>query len=78
MDNKSGLGGETTFDFKYIPDLSRTTQKDDGPKIEPDQPGIEWRNLQALIIGCTLFVFVGFYGLRILIFVIKEIRSFNT
>lgn len=52
------------FEFKYIPDLSRKTQMEDGIQSRVKKAGIEERNLQALSIGCILFIFVGFFGLK--------------
>lgn len=64
VESKNGLGKETTFDFKYIPDLSKRTQIEDATKTGVKQPGIERRNLQAFIIGCSLFSFAGYLGWR--------------
>ena len=65
VNNKSGLGEETTFDFKYIPDFSRQTRMDDGLEPGLTNAGIEHRNLQAFGIGCILFVLVGLFVLKI-------------
>lgn len=57
--NKSGLGEETTFDFKYIPNLSKKTQMEDALDPGPEEAGLERRNLQALGIGCVLLALAG-------------------
>ena len=62
---KSGLGEETTFDFKYIPDLSKKTQMEDALEPGMKNAGIERRNLQALGIGCIMFALASFFGLKI-------------
>ncbi len=64
IESKNGLGEETTFEFKYIPDISKRTQMEDAVATGERQPGIERRNLQAFIIGCGLFGFLGFLGWR--------------
>ncbi len=75
VENKSGLGEETSFEFKYIPDLSKSTQMEDAPECGLKRSGIERRNLQALIIGCLLFWVVGYNGLKILIAVGGKAKS---
>lgn len=70
--NKSGLGEETTFDFKYIPNLSKKTQMEDALEPGIKKAGIERRNLQALGIGCIMFALAGFFGLRIVAAVINR------
>lgn len=64
IESKNGLGEETTFEFKYIPDLSKRTQMEDATKTGLKQPGIERKSLQAFIFGCCLFCFAGFWGWR--------------
>ncbi|CAD6593736.1 MAG: hypothetical protein ASARMPREDX12_007493 [Alectoria sarmentosa] len=70
--NESGLGEETTFDFKYIPDLSKKTQIEDVLETGVKKAGIEQRNLQALGIGCILFALTACFGLKIVIAVVKR------
>ena len=49
-----GLGQEAAFEFKYIPDLSKHTRKEDILGENMRWAGIERRNFQALLIGCLL------------------------
>ena len=70
VNNKSGLGEETTFDFKYIPDLLRKTQMEDGLEPGLRNAGIEYKNLQAL----DLFVLVGLFALKIVAIVYRAIE----
>ncbi len=70
--NKSGLGKESTFDFKYIPDLSMKTQMEDALEPGVKNGGVERRNLQALGIGCIVFVLAVIFGLNIVPVVIKR------
>lgn len=72
VNNKSGLGEETTFDFKYIPDLSKKTQMEDASETGVKKAGIERRNLQALGIGCFLIPLAGFFGLKVLAAIVKR------
>ena len=62
MDGKHGLRQESNFDFKYIPDLHKTTQKEDGDKSGIQQSGIETRNLQALVVGSGLILALTYAG----------------
>ncbi|KAL9131191.1 MAG: hypothetical protein Q9217_000793, partial [Psora testacea] len=65
VESKTGLGQETTFDFKYIPDFSKTTNMGDAPETCNRRGGIERLNLQVFVIGCFLFGLFGFVGLKI-------------
>ena len=65
MESKHGLQEESTFDFKYIPELHKTTEMEDGTSNGIQLSGIERRNLQALVIGCGFMFAVGFASLKI-------------
>ena len=65
VEGQDGLGEETTFDFKYIPDLQKTTVMEESDKTGLKHAGIERRNLQALIIGCGVFGFVSILGVKL-------------
>lgn len=68
--NKGGLGKETTFDFKYIPNFLNKTQMEDALEPGVKNAGTERRNLHALGIGCILFALIGFFGWKIVTAVI--------
>ena len=72
IENESGLGQETTFEFKYIPDFSKSTQMEDAPSTGIKGKGIEQRNLQALVIGCSLIGVVGYFGAKVVIGAVKR------
>ena len=74
VNNKGGLGEETTFDFKYIPNLSKKTQMEDASEtgVNKAKNGIERRNLQALGIGCFLIALAGFFGFKISAAIVKR------
>lgn len=66
IDNKThGLGAETNFDFKYIPDFHSTTAPGEYEESGLKEPGIERRNLQTLLISTTVVGIVSWLGLRI-------------
>ncbi|KAL8797194.1 MAG: hypothetical protein Q9195_000661 [Heterodermia aff. obscurata] len=65
IESKGGLGAETTFDFKYVPDFSKMTQMEDPEESGLKHPGVERRNLQAFIIGCGFLAVCGYVGLRV-------------
>ncbi|MCJ1259807.1 hypothetical protein MMC24_007646 [Lignoscripta atroalba] len=65
VEGKHGLGEETTFDFKYVPDLHIMTEMEDLGETGIKQPGIERRNLQALVIGLGFFGVTAFVGFKI-------------
>ncbi len=68
VENKHGLGEESVFDFKYVPDFHVTTGKEHAGEagVGVSQPGIERRNLKALMYAVGGLVVVGYVGLRIL------------
>lgn len=75
VENESGLGQETTFDFKYIPDLSKSTQREDAPTTGVKAQGIERRNLQALMVGCGLIGLGAYLGLKVAVAVGSKLKQ---
>lgn len=65
VDGKNGLREETTFDFKYIPDLHKTTQMEEGERSGIRQSGIERRNLQTLVLGVVFVSIAAVVGFRV-------------
>jgi hypothetical protein len=53
VDGKHGLGEESVFDFKYVPDFHVKTEAAGDAPIRVKEYGIERRNLKALLIGLT-------------------------
>lgn len=41
LDEKMGLGGESRFEFKYVPTLSRTTRLGQRRSTKFERPGVE-------------------------------------
>ena len=63
VENKThGLGAETNFDFKYIPDFHTTTEQEAVEEMGLAEPGIERRSLRALIIALTIVCIASWYG----------------
>ncbi|KAH6722032.1 hypothetical protein BKA61DRAFT_166520 [Leptodontidium sp. MPI-SDFR-AT-0119] len=64
VENKvHGLGEETNFEFKHIPNLDTTTSMGDyvsGAK----ESGVESRNLKVFVIGSAIMGVVSYIGLR--------------
>lgn len=77
VENEHGLGGEeSSFEFKYIPDLSKSTQIDAPPESGLRQSGIERRNLQTLIVACIILLVGGYYGTKILCSLVGRMVGF--
>lgn len=51
VENKHGLGEETVFDFKYIPDYHLKTGAEELVQTGVRQPGVERRNLKTLLVA---------------------------
>lgn len=75
VESEDGLGEETNFEFKYIPNLSKKTRMEDAVETGITQPGVERRNLQAFFVGCLLFGAVAFISLRIGAAVVQGLMS---
>lgn len=62
VEGKHGLGQETVFDFKYIPDYHVTTERGDDAESGIREHGVERRNLKALLMalgGCGIATYCG-------------------
>lgn len=65
MHNKEiGLGRETNFDFKYVPQLGRTTElgQPEGSRLRIGTP--ERQGLTALMLAAALVAAVAWSGFR--------------
>ena len=62
---KHGLREESSFDFKYVPDLHKTTHAEDREMTGLQQAGIERRNLQTLLLGCGALSVAAVMGVRV-------------
>lgn len=66
VEGKTGLQGETSFDFKHIPNLHKTTVREESEKSGARQVGVEGRNLRAFAVGSCLTVLTGYLVFRVL------------
>lgn len=66
IENKGGLGEESVFEFKHVPDLSKKTRREDPVHTGLKQPGIERRNLQAFAVGCCILIIFGCCWIRLI------------
>jgi hypothetical protein len=75
VEGEHGLGEETVFDFKYVPDFHVTTTPGDEGQVGIREHGIERRNLKALLVGLTC-TGVGVYcGLRVASSILQRLPS---
>jgi hypothetical protein len=69
VEGRFGLGQETVFDFKYIPDFHVLTARDAGDQeakpVEQVPNGIERRNLNALLMASVGLAAVGYVGVKV-------------
>lgn len=78
VEGKFGLGQETVFDFKYIPDFNVVTAKDeddDGEHSAHKESGIERRNLNTLLIATGCLVAIGYVGVKVTSALVSRILS---
>ncbi|CAG8249883.1 unnamed protein product [Penicillium olsonii] len=59
LDEKMGLGGESRFDFKYVPSLTRTTRLGQRRSTKFERPGIESLAHLGLLCAFTGVVTMG-------------------
>ncbi|KAI9820644.1 MAG: hypothetical protein M1827_005013 [Pycnora praestabilis] len=72
--HKTGLGEETNFEFKYIPEFHTTTELGEAQEVVGlKQPGVERRNLKTLVIAIGVFSVASYCGLRVFSGVIRKI-----
>lgn len=67
MEDKQGLGGESVFEFKYIPDLTKTTKAERGRGALSKPGGVEQRNLRAFCLGCVLIPVTFWMTIKLLL-----------
>jgi hypothetical protein len=66
-----GLGGESNFEFKYVPQFDTTTTTSrDAQDVESTlkrlrKGGVEWRNLKALLISAGVLITSSFVGIKV-------------
>ncbi|KAI9792389.1 MAG: hypothetical protein M1816_002273 [Peltula sp. TS41687] len=54
-----GLGRESVFEFKYIPEFHTTTEMGEAEESGVKQPGVERRNLKTLLIAIAVLLILG-------------------
>ena len=67
VESDSVLGKESTFEFKYVPELGKRTRRE--KKVGESQSeighrGVERRNLQALLLGCVIVGMGSYFGMK--------------
>lgn len=66
VENKvHGLGAETNFDFKYIPDFSAGTAQGEMEQVGATESGVELRNLKTLIVASATICIASWYVVKI-------------
>ena len=77
IENKThGLGGkESNYDFKYIPNFHTTTSLGDFEHAALKEPGIESRNLKALLYASAFVVVVSYLAMKITFGVVDGFRA---
>jgi hypothetical protein len=75
VENKTyGLGKETTFDFKHIPNLDTTTSMGEYVSGLQDS-GVERRNLKALVMGSAFMGLISFLLVKTSLGAVRLLRG---
>lgn len=74
VESEYGLGKETAFEFKYVPELGKRTRREDatGKQSGIGYEGVERRNLQAFAAGCVVVVVGSLLGFKIMGLVVRK------
>ncbi len=74
VESEYGLGEETAFEFKYLPELGKKTGEEAalGKQSGIGYQGVERRNLQAFAVGCVVVGVGSYLGLKIVGMVAKK------
>ncbi|KAI9789008.1 MAG: hypothetical protein M1835_001958 [Candelina submexicana] len=73
VEHKHGLGEETYFELKYIPDFGQTTEMDEPEEVGLKQAGIERRNLRTLVVAVGFMAVATWCGIKILTSIPRKI-----
>jgi len=73
VEGKYGLGQETVFDFKYIPDYHVTTEKGTDEQAGLAEHGIERRSLQTLLVAAGCLGCMGYVGIKVGVGLLKRL-----
>jgi hypothetical protein len=76
VEGKYGLKEESSFDFKYLPDLGKMTQAEAAEKSGITEPGVERRNLKALVLGSAFLGFSVYLGTKLVAVGARTLVSF--
>lgn len=75
VEGKYGLGQETVFDFKYIPDFNVITARGGDEQVKMMEAGVERRSLNTLFIATTCLLFTGYVSLKVTAGILGRIFS---
>lgn len=73
VDGKVGLGGETNFEFQFVPQL---TTKTEAGKVDMEKTWegvVERRSVKVLLVCLVILGFVGFVGMWLLVMLLRLI-----
>ena len=78
VESEYGLGEETEFEFKYVPEMGKRTRREDpsGSQSGIRYQGVERRNLQAFAFGCIAVGIGSYLGLKIGVLVMRRGADF--
>ena len=76
MENKThGLGTESNFDFKYIPNFNTTTSMGNYEVSGLKEPGIERRNFVTLVVAGATAGLMFYIGMKTTLGFVGSLRT---
>lgn len=73
VEGKHGLGEETVFEFKYVPDYHVLTAKGADERAKVKEVGIERRNLNTLLVATGFLAAASYVGMKITSAILERI-----
>ena len=77
VDHQHGLGQESLFEFKYVPQFGTTTEMGEDESSGLTRPGIEQRSLKTLVIAAAVLAVLGWFGLRLALTLLRPFLVFG-
>ena len=75
IQNEHGLGQESVFEFKYIPEFHTTTELGESEEVGLKQLGVERRNLKTLIVAILVMFTVIYFSIRVAVTCVNYMKG---
>ena len=77
VDHQHGLGQESLFEFKYIPEFGASTEMGEDGSSGLIRPGVEQRGLKTLVVAAAVLAVLGWFGVRLALSLLRPFVVFG-